>query len=123
LLPPESRNARPNLEVTVDRVESAQREWSLVSAHGAVLLCVAARPNATLRQIGQAAGVTERQVARIIKDLTRAEVVRMEHQGRRNVYTVNQDALFRRPLLAHIKLERLISALLPELTTSTSVED
>ena len=99
------------------QVEAEQREWSLVSTHGVVLLFVAARPHSTLREIAQAAGVTERQVARVIKDLTRADVLRMEHRGRRNVYSVNEDAFFRRPLLAPIKLERLISALLPELAT------
>jgi DNA-binding transcriptional regulator GbsR (MarR family) len=108
------------LEVVVERVESAQREWSLVSSHGAVLLVVAARPNSTLRQIALAVGVTERQAARIIKDLTGAELLRMELRGRRNVYTVNEDAYFRRSLFAHIRLERLLSALLPEMETTPS---
>jgi len=103
-------------------VETAQREWSLVSTHGAVLLFVAAHPNSTLREIAESAGVTERQVARVIKDLTRAEIVEMAHRGRRNTYAVNKDAYFRRPLLAHIRLERFISALLPELVDAKAVE-
>jgi DNA-binding MarR family transcriptional regulator len=106
----------------VDRLELAHHDWSLVSTHGAVLLYVAARPNSTLRQIAWATGVTERQVARVIKDLTSAELLRMEHHGRRNAYTVNEEACFRRPLLAHIKLERLISALVPELVPQAPVD-
>lgn len=106
----------------MDRAESAQHDWSLVSSHGAVLLYLAAHPNSTLRETALASGVTERQVARIVKDLTRAELLQLEHHGRRNTYTVNRDAFFRHPLLAHIRLERLFSALLPELMASATTE-
>ena len=81
---------------------------------------MAARPNSTLREIAQAIGVTERQVARIMKDLIGAEIVQMEHQGRRNVYTINEDAYLRRSIFAHIRLERLLAALLPEMITTPS---
>ena len=104
----------------MEQVGSRQHEWSLVSSHGAVLLLVAARPDSTLREIAEAVGVTERQVARIIKDLTGAELLRLEHRGRRNLYTVNQNAFLRHSLLAHIPLERLLSALLPEMVTTPS---
>lgn len=101
----------------MDRGEAARRDWSLISTHGMVLVYVAAHPTATLREIGQAAGVTERQVARIVKELAGAGLLRMERQGRRNTYIINDDAFLRRPLLAHIKLKRLISAVRPDLGT------
>jgi DNA-binding transcriptional regulator GbsR (MarR family) len=102
----------------MDRGEARRRDWSLISTHGIVVVFVAAHPTATLREIAQAAGVTERQVARVVKELADAGLLRMERQGRRNTYAINQDAFLRRPLLAHIKLERLISAVQPERDTA-----
>jgi DNA-binding IscR family transcriptional regulator len=101
----------------VDQGEPIRHDWSLISTHGMVLVYVAARPTATLREIAQVAGVTERQIARVVKDLAGAGLLRTEHRGRRNTYHINDGAFLRRPLLAHIKLERLISAVRPDLAT------
>lgn len=102
----------------MDQGEPARHDWSLISTHGIVLVFVAAYHTATLREIAQAAGVTERQVARVVKDLTGAGLLQLGRQGRRNTYRVNNDAFLRRPLLAHIKLERLISAVQPALASA-----
>ena len=98
--------------------ETKRRDWSLISTHGVVLVFVAVHPTATLREIAQAAEVTERQAARVVKDLAGAGLLRTEHHGRRNTYFINEDGFFRRPLLAHIKLERLISAVRPALAAA-----
>ncbi len=92
-----------------------RREWTLVSSHGAVLIFVAANPSSTIREIADSVGVTERQVARIIKDLSVTGLIEPLRMGRRNVYTINADAHFRHPLLAHVRLERLIEALSSEI--------
>ncbi len=77
-----------------------------------VLFFVAANPSATLRAISNALGITERQVARIVKDLEAAEMISVERRGVRNVYTVNPEARLRHPTLAHVPLGPIISALM-----------
>ena len=59
--------------------------------------------------------MTERHVARIVKDLATAGMVGVERRGRRNTYTVNPEARLRHPTLAHVPLKRIIDAVAPEL--------
>ncbi len=82
------------------------------SSHGMVLFFVAANPSATLRAISDNLGITERQVARIVKDLAEAEMISVERRGVRNAYTVNPEARLRHPTLAHVPLGPIISALM-----------
>lgn len=81
-----------------------KKEWNIVSNHGAVLLVVSEYPDATMRDIATSLHITERQVARIVHDLVEGGIVRVTRYGRRNLYTVLEDAHFRRPALAHIRV-------------------
>ena len=63
----------------------------MISSHGLVLVEVARRPDATMQQIADRVGITERQTARILKDLRSSGVVRVERVGRKNRYTVVED--------------------------------
>ncbi len=96
-------------------MNQTQREWRLLSNHGMVLFHVAANPNLTQRELSDALGITERQISRIIQDLAAANMLQIQHRGRRNTYVVNPDAHFRHPTLAHIPLRRIITAMVPEL--------
>jgi predicted transcriptional regulator len=62
--------------------------WTFLSNHGQVLLCIARDPEARLREIGDQVGITERAAHRIVSELSDAGYIRRERNGRRNRYTV-----------------------------------
>lgn len=65
--------------------------WSLLTKHAKALVYLAARPDARLRDIGDALGVTERTAFGIVTDLIEAGYVNKEREGRRNRYDVQAD--------------------------------
>jgi hypothetical protein len=62
--------------------------WTFLSNHGQVLLCIARDPDVRLREIGDQIGITERAAHRIVSELTHAGYLRRERNGRRNRYTI-----------------------------------
>ena len=99
------------------------RSLSILSSYGLVLIYLAAHPCATQREVSDALGITERQVATNIRDLTTAGLIQTQREGRRNRYTVNQDAHLRHPLLAHVALRDVLNAFLPQSTASSRATD
>jgi hypothetical protein len=69
--------------------------WTLLTGHGHVLVEIARNPEARIRDISAAAGLTERAVQAIVADLEAAGYLTRTRTGRRTVYTVNPDSLFR----------------------------
>ena len=69
--------------------------WTLLTGHGHVLVEIARNPEARIRDISVAAGLTERTVQAIVADLEAAGYLTRTRTGRRTVYTVNPDSLFR----------------------------
>ena len=65
--------------------------------HTQVLLCVAGDPDARLRDVADAVGITIGSAQRILSDLVEAGFITRERQGRRNRYLINRDA----PMLRH----------------------
>jgi len=65
--------------------------WLFITNHGLVLLAIAKRPRSTARDIGDAAGITERATHSIIKDLETAGYVTKIKVGRRNEYQIHSD--------------------------------
>ena len=82
--------------------------WTFLSNHGHVLVCIAQRADARVRDIASEVGITERAVQRIISELEEAEVLVRERVGRRNHYTIREDAPLRHPLEAHCTVADLI---------------
>ena len=69
--------------------------WTLLTGHGHVLVEIARNPEARIRDLSAAAGLTERTVQAIVADLEAAGYLTRTRTGRRTVYTVNPDSLFR----------------------------
>ncbi|ACU74150.1 hypothetical protein Caci_5291 [Catenulispora acidiphila DSM 44928] len=69
--------------------------WTLLTSHGHVLVEIARNPQARIRELSVAAGITERATAAIISDLVKAGYVARSRVGRRNHYSVNLDLGFR----------------------------
>lgn len=73
------------------------RGWQFITNHTQVLLCIARDPDARLRDIADAVGVTLGSAQRILADLVEAGYVQRERHGRRNRYVINREA----PMLRH----------------------
>jgi hypothetical protein len=63
-------------------------EWSFLTNHARVMLCIAHDPDARLRDIASTLGITERSAYGIVTDLADAEYVVKERDGRRNRYHI-----------------------------------
>jgi len=83
-------------------------EWSFLTNHGRVLLCIARDPGVRLRDIAAQLDVTERTVHGILIDLTEAHYVRKERDGRRNRYEIQEHL----PLRGSVSRERTIGEVL-----------
>ena len=72
-----------------------ERGWTLLTGHGHVLVEIARNPEARVRDISPVVGLTERTVQAIVADLEAAGYLTRARAGRRNLYTVNGNSLFR----------------------------
>jgi hypothetical protein len=73
-------------------------EWSFLTNHARVLLCIAHDPGVRLRDIAARVGVTERTAYGIVTDMTEAGYVVKHKHGRRNRYQIQAHLPLRRPL-------------------------
>ena len=71
--------------------------WTLLTGHGHVLVEITRNPQARIRDIAAVAGLTERAVQAIVADLEAAGYLTRTRAGRRTVYTVDPDRVFRHP--------------------------
>jgi len=88
------------------------RQWTFLSNHAHVLVCLATDPDVRLRDVAAEVGITERAVQGIVSDLESAGVIVRERQGRRNSYRLILDAPLRHPLEAHRSVRALLSMVL-----------
>src|SRR5262249_11350926 len=87
--------------------------WMLLSNHGHVLLYVDTYPDARLREIAAAIGITERAAHKIITELEEAGYMSRERVGRRNRYTVDREAPLRHARVVGRTLGDLLHGLEP----------
>jgi predicted ArsR family transcriptional regulator len=73
-------------------------DWTFLTNHAHVLLCVARDPGARLRDVADVVGITERAAQRIVADLVEAGYLERAREGRRNRYRVNPDGPMRHPM-------------------------
>ena len=62
--------------------------WTFLTNHARVLLCIAHDPGARLRDIAASAGITERSAYGIVTDLAAAGYIVKQKDGRRNRYQI-----------------------------------
>jgi DNA-binding MarR family transcriptional regulator len=85
--------------------------WTFLSNHGHVLMCLAADPDARLRDIAERVGVTERTVFGIVENLEQAGIVVREKVGRRNTYRIDRSRHLRHEIEASHTVGDLINLL------------
>ena len=83
-------------------------EWSFLTNHARVLVCIAHDPGVRLRDIATTLGITERSAYSIVTDLTAAGYVVKDKDGRRNRYQIQPHL----PLREAINQERTIGEVL-----------
>jgi hypothetical protein len=62
--------------------------WTFLTSHARVLLCIAHDSGVRLREIAASVGITERSAYGIVTDLTEAGYIVKEKNGRRNRYQI-----------------------------------
>jgi DNA-binding MarR family transcriptional regulator len=85
--------------------------WRFVTNHAHVLQCIAADPDARLRDIAAAVGITERATVSIVSDLEQAGYLTKSRDGRRNRYEVHDELPLRHPSHRHHTVGDLIQFL------------
>jgi DNA-binding Lrp family transcriptional regulator len=87
------------------------KKWNFLSNYGLVLTHLFQNPRATLREIARGTDLTERAVYQIVRDLEENGFITKRREGRRNVYTVDQKALFSFPVYQGLNIAQMITAL------------
>ncbi len=87
---------------------NASSNWTFLSNHGHVLLCIARDPNVRVREIAQAVGITERAVQRILAELEEAKVIVRRRHGRRTHYEIDEALPLRHPIEAQHSIGELM---------------
>jgi len=80
--------------------ERAKPDWTFLTNHAHVLVCVAQDSEIRGRDIAERVGITERAAQAIVADLVAAGYVIRTRDGRRNRYEVVPTAPLRHPIEA-----------------------
>ncbi len=90
----------------------AEPHWTFLSNHTHVLVCLAADPDQTLRDVASKVGITERAVQRIVAELEAAGALTRERDGRRNRYRLDTTLPLRHPLEKHRSIGDVLALVL-----------
>ncbi len=72
--------------------------------------CLAQDPDARMRDVAEAVGITERAVQQVVHDLVEEGYVRKQKVGRRNRYEVLRARRLRHPLESQVDLGSFLAA-------------
>lgn len=95
----------------IDRHEK-DTNWTFLSNHAHVLICIANNPDVRLTEIADLVGIRERAVHRIIHELEDAGYLTVYKDGRNNVYEIDLDRPLRHPLESHHHIRAIVEPLL-----------
>lgn len=86
-------------------------QWTFLTNHAQVLLCIAHNQSVTAREIAAQVGITERAVQRILRDLHEGGYVSHTREGRSNRYAIHAEAPMRHPAQQGLAVRELIELL------------
>ena len=89
-------------------------DWTFLTNHAHVLLCVSKDPGMRFRDIAGEVGITERAAQRIIAELVADGYLTRQRDGRRNRYQLYPELPLRHPLERHHQIGELLIALGPD---------
>jgi DNA-binding MarR family transcriptional regulator len=87
------------------------KDWTFLTNHARVLVCIAKDSGIRLRDIGESIGITERAAHRIVTELLAAGYITRTRNGRRNQYTVKTDLPLPDPLARGQNVGALLAVL------------
>ena len=90
----------------------AVAEWSFLTNHARVLMCIDHDPGIRLRDIASTLGITERTAYGIVTDLTEGGYVVKEKDGRRNRYQIQAHVPLREPITRERTIGEVLDVLL-----------
>lgn len=90
----------------------ANSQWTFLTNHTHVLICLAKEPSLRVRDIADRVGITERAVLRIIEDLVESGALIRNREGRRNAYELNLEIPLRHPVEQDHRLIDLIARII-----------
>jgi DNA-binding MarR family transcriptional regulator len=94
-------------------ITASVSEWTFLTNHALVLLCLAADSGQRLRDVAASVGITERAVQRIVADLEQAGYLTRTRIGRRNQYQLHAEGPMRHPAQRHRQVGDLLGLLAP----------
>jgi predicted transcriptional regulator len=89
---------RNNLPVRLTFPLQMANDWTFLTNHAHVLICLSRNPESLLREVAAQVGITEGAVQRIVADLVDAGYLRRSKVGRRNSYELHTELPLRHPL-------------------------
>lgn len=90
-------------------VEKKSSNWTFLTNHSHVLLCLAKDPSLRIRDLAIDVGITERAVQRILVELVDDGFLEKIKEGRRNVYSLSTNKPLKHPVEAHKNVKDLIN--------------
>jgi DNA-binding transcriptional ArsR family regulator len=85
-----------------------ETNWTFLTNHAHVLLCLAKSSSMRIRDIALVVGITERAVQRILAELTESGYIDKIKEGRRNIYKLHLEMPLKHPIESHRKISDLI---------------
>jgi hypothetical protein len=85
--------------------------WTFLTNHARVLMCIARDPGARLRDISAGLGITERSAYAIVTDLIHDGYIIKTKDGRRNRYQIRSDLPLPEPASRHPTVGELLTLL------------
>ena len=86
-------------------------EWTFLTNHAHVLICLARDPGMRLRDVSDAVGITERAAQRIVAELVEAGYLSRMRDGRRNRYEIHPELPLRHPMERDHGIGEILDAL------------
>jgi DNA-binding transcriptional regulator GbsR (MarR family) len=91
-----------------------KRPWSLLSSHGLVLVTVMRYGDLAVPEIAEKTGLSRSTVLTALKGLRNAKMLRVRRRiGRKNMYSIEDSANFRHPILKDVEVSALLEAFAP----------
>jgi hypothetical protein len=86
-------------------------DWSFLTNHARVLLCIAHDPGVRLREIAASMGITERSAYAIVTDLSAAGYVVKQQDGRRNRHQAQAHLPLPEPISQQLAIGEVLAVL------------
>ncbi len=87
-------------------------DWTFLTNHAVVLICIARDQRTRLRDIAACAGITERAAQSLVGDLCQAGYLTRHRVGTRNFYEVHPDLPLRHSIAPEMEAGELLDLFL-----------